>query len=119
MADNAKLRLNDIWALEKIQGESISLVDGLQRPQLEIHLRDMKIIGNDGCNHFSGSISLLNESEITFGSVMGTRMFCQGIEFSKKFNSHINSVQSYVIKDLSLYLFDEQGSELLSFRKID
>ncbi len=113
------VRLNDIWALEKMQGELVSINQGLQRPQLEIHLRDMKVIGNDGCNHFSGAISSLNNSEITFGPMMGTKMFCQGMELSNQFNSHINSVKSYVSKDLTLYLFDEQGKELLSFRKID
>ena len=116
---DAKLRLNDIWALEKIQGKSISLVDGMQRPQLEIHLRDMKVIGNDGCNHFSGAITSLDDSEIIFGPMMGSRMFCQGMDMSNKFNSHINNVQSYLIKDLTLYFFDELGNELLSFRKID
>ena len=113
------VRLNDIWALETMQGELVAIDQGMQRPQLEIHLRDMKVIGNDGCNHFSGAITSLDDSEIIFGPMMGSRMFCQGMDMSNKFNSHINNVQSYLIKDLTLYLFDELGNELLSFRKID
>ena len=116
---DAKLRLNDIWALEKIQGKSISLVDGMQRPQLEIHLRDMKVIGNDGCNHFSGNISLLNESEITFGPVMGTRMFCQAMDGPDRFNQQLNKTAAYQLNDLRLHLLDSEGKELLLFRKID
>lgn len=116
---DAKLRLNDIWALEKMQGESIILDQAMQRPQLEIHLRDMKIIGNDGCNHFSGAIRSLDMGTIVFGPVASTRRFCQGMEVSNQFNDLMSRIQSYVIKDLNLYLSDEQGKELLSFRKID
>jgi len=114
-----QVRLHDIWALEKMQGERVSIDQGMQRPQLEIYLKDMRIVGNDGCNDFSGSIRVLNDNDISFGPVMGTKMFCPVMELSNQFNSHINSVHSYVIKDLTLYLFNDQGGELLSFRKID
>ena len=113
------LRLHDIWALEKMQGELVSINQGLQRPQLEIHLRDMKIIGNDGCNNFSGSISSLDEEIISFGPVMGTRMFCQEMELPDGFNQQLNKVAAYKLDDLRLLFFDTAGEELLIFKKVD
>lgn len=116
---DVKLRLNDIWALEKIQGELISIGKRIERPRLEIHLQDMRIVGSDGCNNFSGAIRSLVADKITFGPVASTRMYCQEMAVPDQFNRHIGRIHSYRVNELNLYLFDEQGDELLSFKKID
>ena len=114
-----KLRLNDIWALESISGEEILLSEGMQRPQLEIHLRDSRLIGTDGCNSFFANIELVDGENITFGPVAGTRKFCQPMEIPNRFNQQLNKVITYKLKDLILRFFDAEGEELLAFRKID
>ena len=118
-AVDAKLRLNDIWALESIQTESNVLADMMQRPQLEIQLRDMKLTGSDGCNRFFASIDYLDDDKITFGPIAGTRMFCEPMAVPDRFNQQLNNVTHYVLEDLTLRLFDSAEKELLSFRKVD
>jgi heat shock protein HslJ len=116
---DAKLRLNDIWALESIQGKKLELVDGIKRPQLEIQLRDMRLMGNDGCNGLFGSINYLDDNKITFGPIAGTRMFCHPMDISDRFNQQLNNVTGYTLKALKLRLLDSAGEELLLFRKVD
>jgi len=116
---DAKLRLNDIWALESIQGEKLVLADGDRRPQLEIQLRDMRLMGNDGCNRLFASINYLDDEKITFGPIGGTRMFCHPMALPDNFNQQLNQVSGYTLKSLILSFFDAEGKELLKFRKID
>lgn len=116
---DAKLRLNDIWALEGIQGEKLVLADGDRRPQLEIQLRDMRLMGNDGCNGFFASINHLDDEKITFGPIGSTRMLCHPMVLPDRFNQQLNNVSGYVLNGLKLRLFNAEGEELLLFRKID
>jgi heat shock protein HslJ len=116
---DAHLRLNDIWALESIQSEKLVLADGDRRPQLEIQLRDMRLMGNDGCNRFFASINYLDGKKITFGPIGGTRMFCHPMVLPDRFNQQLNQVSGYQLKNLILSFFDSEGKELLKFRKID
>lgn len=118
-AADATLRLNDIWALERIQGELLSLEEGMVRPQLEIYLRDMKLMGNDGCNQFFGSIKTLSADSIAFGPIAGTRKFCQEMNLPDRFNLKMSQVSHYKINNLALHFFDLEGEEVLVFRKVD
>lgn len=113
------LRLNDIWALETISGKSLDLNNSQQRPVLEINLREMQILGNDGCNNFNGGIDRLTADNIMFSRITSTMMACFDMDISSKFHQNINNVQAYSLKDLKLYLFDSLGNELFVFKKID
>ena len=111
--------LNDIWALERIQSDEVFLVDGIQRPRLEVQLHNMKLIGHDGCNGFFANINYIDNETITFGPIAGTRMFCHPMDIPDRFNQQLNRVKRYQLKDLKLHLFDAEGEELLQFQKID
>jgi len=112
------LRLNDIWALESINGETIDLDNG-ERPRLEINLHKKQIFGTDGCNNFSGGIKSLDQKSMIFGAIASTRKACMNMETSNKFNRNMANVQSYSLEGLKLHLNDIQGNELFVFRKVD
>jgi len=113
-------QLHDIWALEEIHNQKIEdLGKFAKRPQLEIFVKDMRVVGNDGCNQFSGSIKELNETGILFGPLMSTRMACPDMKVSDKFNSALSKVTNYKREGLKLLLLDKEGTELLQFQKID
>jgi len=116
---DSKLRLYDIWALETIKDKQLRLADGQQRPRLEINLKKMAVIGNDGCNDFLGRIALVDSKKLTFGPLAVTMKACVAMDIPNKFHQHIKSTQTYTIKGLKLYLFDNQGNELFGFKKID
>jgi heat shock protein HslJ len=113
------LKLNDIWALESINGETLDLENGEERPRLEINLHKKQIFGSDGCNNFSGGIKSLDEKSMIFGAIISTRKACMNMETSNKFNQNMANVQSYSLEGLKLHLNDIQGNELFVFRKVD
>lgn len=119
-AGNDIYLINDIWLLETINGTAINKAgEGNKTPQLEIHVKDMRALGNDGCNQISGGLKTLNEKNITFGMMMSTRMMCPDMRTSAQFLKAIEQVTHHKIEKLKLYLFDASGTELLQFKKID
>jgi len=117
-----KFRIHDIWALEAIDGTAVEKPhenDRMQTPKIEVNLTKMTIMGTDGCNNFNGSIKNIEENELTFGPIAATMKMCYDMNIPDKFNTAINKVGKYKIENLKLYLFDEKGSELLRFRKVD
>lgn len=117
-----KFRIHDIWALEAIGGENIEKPnenDLMHNPSIEINLTEMRIMGTDGCNNFQGSIKTIEDEELKFGHIAATMKMCPDMEISGKFNTAINKVGKYRIEILKLYLYDEKGTELLRFKKVD
>lgn len=119
---DTKLRLNDIWAVQSIQGQPFKNGKAevrSKRPMLEIHLADRRIMGNDGCNQIMGKLEKVTDTAIKFGPISGTKMACPDMKTLDKFTSSLSQTVSYKISDLKLYLFDKNGEELLVFKKVD
>jgi len=119
---DTKLRLNDIWAVQSIQGQPFKNAKAeprSKRPLLEIHLVNMKIMGNDGCNQIMGKLEKVTDTAIEFGSIAGTKMACPDMKTPAKFKQVLGQTTSYKISNLKLYLFDENGEEVLVFQKVD
>lgn len=112
-----KLRLNDIWVCSTLLGKEVT---SSEKPiTLEIHLKDRRIMGNDGCNNFNGGIETVGQDILKLGPVMGTRMMCQEMEMPDNFNMALYKVEKYEIKDMTLYLYCEEGNELMTLKKVD
>lgn len=117
-----KFRIHDIWALEAIDGKTVERPnenDRMQIPSIEINLTDMRIMGTDGCNNFHGSIKNIEADELKFGPLAATMKMCPDMEIPGKFNATLNKVGKFRIENLKLYFFDEKGTELLRFKKVD
>lgn len=112
-----KLRINDIWVASKIGDIQIQQLE--MQPRIEISVKDMSLQGTDGCNSIRASLKTLTETDVTFGAAMGTRKLCPNMEIPNAFNVALQSVNSYEIKKNKLYLFDNNGKELIQFFKID
>lgn len=116
--ENKKI-LNDIWVLEAIEGETITLTADTERPRLEIQLAEMRIMGTDGCNGYFASIDFIDEQQIQFGPIASTRRYCAEMAIPDSFSQKMNDVELYQIENLKLLLFDEAGHEILLFQKVD
>ncbi len=114
--------LHDIWVLEAIKGKPI-LSPGnntvLINPSIEINITEMKIMGTDGCNQFSGSIKNVEEGILEFGNLAATMKMCINMDIPDNFNKAISKVRKYKIEKLKLTFFDDTGSEILLFKKVD
>ncbi len=114
-----RLQINDIWILTSLEGEEIQPSQKGKTPRVEFNVAKMKVMGNDGCNNFTGSIKKLDGEAIQFGPLAGTRKFCPDMAVPDKFNVMLNKATGYKIKNMHLTLFDVSGKELMSFKKID
>lgn len=119
---DAKLRLHDIWALEAIGGNEMDFsggTAGIQHPTLELNLTEMRVMGTDGCNNFSGSIKSVTPSELRFGPLAGTRKACRDMTVPDQLNKALTEVAAYQLNGLKLELLDDAGETLLRYRKVD
>jgi heat shock protein HslJ len=114
-----KMRINDIWALKTMNGEAIDSNNFQKHPVLEIHLNEMKIFGNDGCNNMFGNIESFDEKNIAFGAIGGTKMACPNMELSSKYTSALGKTKTYKLDGLQLYFYDADGNEVLKYQKVD
>lgn len=109
-------RLRDIWALESLNGEEVSLMEGLERPYFEIDSRNDSFMGSTSCNQMGGSL-FFEPGLLRFNDIRTTRKMCPGgleAEFLKTLQSTIH----YKIGDARLTLTNPNGAELV-FRKVD
>jgi len=110
-------QLHDIWALESIAGEKITIDETVRNlPVLEIYVKEERVHGNTSCNTIDGKVELY-ENNITFSDIITTEMACPG-DLEKKFLSALEKVNSYKIEKLKLYLY-EDDREIMVFKKID
>lgn len=119
---DTKMNINDIWVATSINGEIIKMNEGggnAKNPQIEIHIAEMQIMGTDGCNNFNGGITTFDDGIIECGPIAGTRMMCPDMTIPDKFNVALSQVKKYEIEKLQLTFSDEQGKELIVFKKID
>lgn len=113
-------RLHDIWVLEKLENVAISKSNiNNRQAQIEINLTKHTFFGNDGCNKITGGITLVNSNKIEFGMIAGTKMACPNMQFSYAFTQALGNTKTYKIKALKLLFFDDDGKQLLVFKKVD
>jgi heat shock protein HslJ len=79
----------------------------------------MKVMGSDGCNRLTGSITKLENGEIEFGPVAQTKKLCLDTDIPERFNAAFAQTKKYSRDGLFLIFSDETGKELLRFKKVD
>lgn len=115
-----RLRLTDIWNLERIDGKEIVLnQENPDRPILEINVGNMKVSGTGGCNAIMGSIKELGEEKLIFNPIASTKKLCRNMEIETQFLSALNQTHAYKIENNHLHLYNADNTETLVFRKGD
>ena len=118
--EDPSFRLNDNWKVLWLKEENIpSAPEGISPPRLEIRVGELRYMGNDGCNNFTGGIIELDETTIRFGIAAGTRMMCPEMHVPDLFNSTLPEVLSWEIKENMLHLFDAGGREVMRLNRVD
>lgn len=110
-------RLHDIWALESIAGEKITIDETVKNlPMLEIYVEEERVHGNTSCNTIDGKVEI-DKNNIIFYDIITTEMACPG-DLEQKFLSALDKVNNYKIEKLKLYLYNDD-QEIMIFQKID
>jgi heat shock protein HslJ len=116
-SSNQQTLLNDIWVLETLHKKELTSQHfSKERPRLEFHNADNKVLGFGGCNQLTGEF-ITEGNQITITRIASTRMACSGINESL-FLEIIQQASSFKIISGKLYLFEGSG-ELARFKKVD
>lgn len=111
-------RLHDIWALEKLNGKTISLTDFIKEiPNLEINSSTNNFTGYAGCNRMNGAIFFEKEL-LRFTNIITTRMACPSNNKEAEFLKALQSTTTYRVENLRLILSNSSGEKLV-FKKVD
>lgn len=108
------LRLHDIWVVREINGEMVTVS---RKPDMEFNLKENKVFGFSGCNRFTGSIEV-TENTIKFGMLAGTKRLCPDMKVEDEFLKIISDrTMDFSFSDKGLLLENEDGSVRL--QKVD
>ena len=114
-----RLQVHNIYTLTEIEGEKITVAAGLARPSLEINLTTNQVMGNDGCNQFSGTVQVDYSSGITFGPLAGTKKMCPAMDLPNRYRSLLEKVARFTFIKGDLVLQDLSDNALLKLRNVD
>lgn len=122
--------LNAQWTLTFLTGTSLDGLSEGQIPYLVINNTEKTFSGKDGCNQISGTITILDNSKISFGPIMGTKMACMDMRIPNKFHTELVEVKSYARIDSDqmgggdgsrsgkhLNFYNDQNKQIMSFTK--
>jgi heat shock protein HslJ/uncharacterized membrane protein len=111
-------RLHDIWVLEKLNGEKVSLTNFMKElPNLEINSSTNQFMGFAGCNRMNGTI-FFEKGLLRFANTITTRMACGENNKENVFLNALQSTTTYKVENLRLTLTNPSGVELV-FKKVD
>lgn len=100
------------WKLFRLNGESVSLAKPIT---LNFNEGEQKVSGFAGCNQYFGNFSAANNS-MKFSLLGSTKMFCDSMDAENKFMDALAQVNSFAIRDNTLYMLTDQ-QVVLEFKK--
>lgn len=112
-----RIKLNNIWVAKSINGQKINRNNNL--PQLEINVAKMQVIGNDGCNNYSGGIEIFTNNQISFENIATTRKMCLDMTISDPFIRALSVASNYSLIGGNLIFFDNKGNQTIELIKVD
>ncbi|WP_415374841.1 META domain-containing protein [Patiriisocius sp. Uisw_017] len=113
--------LHDMWAVRELYGTPIKILETKTPKQitLEIFVNELKILGNDGCNNFFGTIDELNAEKISFRDIGSTKKLCPNRGTPNSFNKAMKEITVYELKNTNLYFRNSAGVVIMQLFKVD
>lgn len=113
-------RLHDIWVLENFgDGAVMDFTKLKSRPRLEFFVAEKRLGGTDGCNRIMGSLETVDQTNLVFGPLAGTKMMCPDMEIPDRLKEVLTATRRYELRELKLLLLDDKNQELARFQKVD
>lgn len=102
------------WTLTAIEGKP---VDGDSRAFLKFNDKETRVSGKAFCNSVSGEYERIAEDQLTFGALVSTKMYCEGVmDLENQMVTNLQNVRRFEIKSGMLYLYSTDLL-LLTFKK--
>jgi len=116
---DVRMKLHNIYALESIKGERITVAPDLEQPSLEVNVTKGLVMGTDGCNSFNGTAVIGIGGNINIGPLAGTKKMCKSSQLPQEYTKALAEVKEYALRNGKLFLSDAEGKILLRLRPVD
>jgi heat shock protein HslJ len=109
--------LEKYWKLDQIMGMDISSLDSKLPNDAYVTFKkeDNKVIGNFGCNSFTGAYELGENNRIHFSQLVGTLKMCMDMTVEAKMKQAFELADSYYLKNDTLILNRARMAPLAQF----
>lgn len=114
-----RLRINDIWVLEAIEGKPLEQTQTDVRATFQVDIVNKRVYGNGSCNNFNGSLMNLTSTKIKISPLASTRMFCRNNTIENRYLKLLETAETYEIGLNQLRMFDADNENVLTFKKVD
>ena len=108
------------WKLIELRGQAISSTHKrLREEHFILKTHNTKVIGNGGCNSFTGNYELLSGNRIRFSNLASTMMACVNSSYEQEFLRMFESVDSYTLKGDTLSLSKARMAPSAKFKLVN
>lgn len=112
-------RIHDIWVLEKMNGKNIrGMNKGSELPNIEFNTTENRVLGNTGCNGFSGEARCYGRT-LELGNIGSTKKYCQDAHYEGEFLKTMEPGRYGYRIDSGMLFLKKGKNEVLVFRKVD
>jgi heat shock protein HslJ len=102
------------WALVRLGDQEVKVSEGGREAYIVLNSADESVVGYAGCNRIS-STHRSDGSQLHFGEVTATRMFCEDMPTETALLEAMKSTASWRISGSPLDLLDAQQQPLATF----
>ena len=103
------------WKLIEINGRAISNSMNGREPHLILKGIDKRARGNGGCNNFSGTYQVSDDTRISFSQIAATKMACQNVEMESELFRVFEMADNYAVLNDTLSLNKARMTSLAKF----
>lgn len=109
--------LDGRWTLVALNGQTIENKDEITALTLEINNKEQKIFVQSACNRFSATIQKNDSNRLLIKNLIGTKIFCDGINTERKYTEALKKTVRYEVNDMNLCFYNTEGEIVAKFQR--
>jgi heat shock protein HslJ len=102
------------WALVRLGDKAVTISDGGREAYIALNSVEARVVGHAGCNRIASTYQL-NDSHLSFGEVIATRMFCPDMPTETALLEAMKVTASWKISGSQLQLLDASKKPVATF----
>jgi copper homeostasis protein (lipoprotein) len=107
------------WKLIELQGSPVTTApQGGREAHMMLKAANNQVVGNGGCNSFSGSFKLSEGDRISFANLIATEMACPNLAIETKYFEVLSMTDNYTVRGDTLSLNKARMAPLARFAAI-
>ncbi len=102
--------LSQSWTAVEVKGKKLTRMT--QSPVVTFDIPNNKVMGNDGCNDFSGTIGEVDDKILDLGELALTQKSCRDMDTATDFNEALAACATYEVTEKTLTMYDPEGNKM-------